>query len=61
MDFDGLVEFGELDLLNERNRLRKGVRAVFYLFRGSFKFFSGGHKSSLVQTVTGFLFAERRR
>src|SRR5208283_697958 len=53
VDLDGLIEFGEFDLLEERNCLIEGVIARFNLLERSLIFFSWFpcHVSSLVRTA----------
>ena len=51
--FHGLVELGELDLLEQRNGLFERILAGFYLFPGGLILFTwlACHVSSLVQAV----------
>jgi hypothetical protein len=53
MHFDGLVELGELDFLDERHSLFELVFAGFHLFSGGLIVFAWftRHVSSLVQAV----------
>jgi hypothetical protein len=56
VQFDSLVELGELDLLNQRDRIVQIIGPMFYLFGRSEKLLTlFWHVSSLVQTAEAHL------